>query len=201
MATEQNLYRLLDVANTATPHEIRQAYELARRTYGGESLATYSLFGAEDRQAVMAQIEEAYRVLSDPERRRSYDARLTAGTSSPAAASQAAPPARPASMTAPKSESPHDVSPMPETIVIPDVITGRELRQWREARRLSLQTIANLTRINIKYLQYLEEDLHAKLPHAVFIRSYLLQYAKALRLDADRLLNAYLKGMSGQTGA
>ncbi|MBI3622323.1 MAG: helix-turn-helix domain-containing protein [Nitrospirae bacterium] len=198
MPTEQNLYRLLDVADTATPHEIRQAYELARRTYGGESLATYSLFGAEDRQAVMAQIEEAYRVLSDPERRRSYDARLSAVTAPQGAAPQAAP-APPAD--AARAEAPHEAPATPETIVIPDVITGRELRRWREARRLSLQTIANLTRINIKYLQYLEEDLHAKLPHTVFIRSYLLQYAKALRLDADRLLNAYLKGMNPGAGA
>jgi curved DNA-binding protein CbpA len=197
MPTEQNLYRLLDVADTATPHEIRQAYELARRTYGGESLATYSLLGAEDRQAVMAQIEEAYRVLSDPERRRSYNARLTAGPASPVTS---APAVAPIKMAAGRAEPPPDAPP-PEATVIPDLITGRDLRQWREARRLSLQTIANLTRINLKYLQYLEEDQHAKLPHTVFIRSYLLQYAKALKLDADQVLNAYLKGMGSRAEA
>lgn len=199
MPTAQNLYRLLDVASTATPHEIRQAYELARRTYGGESLATYSLFGAEDRQAVMAQIEEAYRVLSDPERRRSYDAGLVASASS--AVVSATPAGVPARTETAGPETPHDAASPPETTVIPDVITGRDLRQWREARQLSLQTIANLTRINIKYLQYLEEDQHAKLPHTVFIRSYLLQYARALKLDGDRLLTSYLKGMGTRAEA
>jgi hypothetical protein len=199
MPIAQNLYRLLDVAETATPHEIRQAYELARRTYGGESLATYSLFGAEDRQAVMAQIEEAYRVLSDPDRRRSYDARLAASGSSPGAPTS--PAGVPAKTETGRPEPPREVSLEPEITVIPDVITGRDLQQWREARRMSLQTIANLTRINITYLQYLEEDKHAKLPHTVFIRSYLLQYAKALKLDADRLLTSYLKGMGSRTEA
>jgi len=191
MPTEHNLYRLLDVAVTATPHEIRLAYELARRTYGGDSLATYSLFGAADRQAVMAQIDEAYRVLSDPERRRVYDATLTAGLSAPAVAATRADSVRP----------PPEPPPSPEAVVIPDVITGRDLKQWRESLRMSLQTIADLTRINIKYLQYLEEDRHAKLPHTVFIRGYLLQYAKALKLDADRVLNGYLKGMGSRADA
>jgi len=196
MPIEQNLYRLLDVSVTATPHEIRQAYELAKRTYGGESLATYSLFGAEDRQAVMAQIEEAYRVLGDPERRRAYDARSTQGPR-PDGKSNAA-----AASTTASNDRPQPTldEPPPAETTIPDLVTGRDLKQWREARRLSLQTIANLTRINIKYLQYLEEEQHDKLPHTVFIRSYLLQYARVLKLDPDRLLNGYLKHMDGRPG-
>jgi len=195
MPTEQNLYRLLDVAETATPHEIRQAYELAKRTYGGESLATYSLFGAEDRQAVMAQIEEAYRVLGDPERRRAYDARSTQSARAEGATAAAG---AQTGAGGGRSEPPPDASPRPEMATIPDVVTGRDLKQLRESRRLSLQTIANLTRINIKYLQYLEEEEYGKLPHTVFIRSYLLQYAKALKLDPDRLLSGYLKNMAGR---
>lgn len=191
MATERNLYRLLEIAETATPHEIRQAYELARRTYGGDSLATYSLFGAADRQAVMVQIEEAYRVLSDSERRRAYDAKISR-TSSPGEMVNLA--GVQATSDAGHQDPPGDLlPPMEETI--PDVTTGRDLKRLRESRRMSLQAIADLTRINIKYLQYLEEDQHSKLPHTVFIRSYLLQYAKALKVDADQFLNSYLKGM------
>lgn len=191
MVTERNLYRLLEIAETATPHEIRRAYELARRTYGGESLATYSLFGAADRQAVMAQIEEAYRVLSDSERRRAYDAKISgAGPSAGTVASAGMPAGSDAG-----HQDPHGglLPSLEETI--PDVSTGKDLQRLRESRRMSLQAIADLTRINIKYLQYLEEDQHSKLPHTVFIRSYLLQYAKALKVDEEQLLNSYLKGM------
>lgn len=191
MATERNLYRLLEIAETATPHEIRQAYELARRTYGGDSLATYSLFGAADRQAVMVQIEEAYRVLSDSERRRAYDAKISRASSPGEMVNLAG---VQATSDAGHQDPPGDLlPPMEETI--PDVTTGRDLKRLRESRRMSLQAIADLTRINIKYLQYLEEDQHSKLPHTVFIRSYLLQYAKALKVDADQFLNSYLKGM------
>jgi DnaJ-class molecular chaperone len=190
---ERNLYRLLDIAETATPHEIRQAYELARRTYGGDSLATYSLFGAEDRQAVMTQIEEAYRVLSDPERRRAYD-RMISTTEPPAGSANGVDGMHAADAGA--TELMNDAASTPEEIPIPDVVTGGDLKRFRESRRMSLDMIANLTRINIKYLQYLEEDQHGKLPHTVFIRSYLSQYAKVLKLDPDRVLNGYLNGMA-----
>jgi cytoskeletal protein RodZ len=66
----------------------------------------------------------------------------------------------------------------------------------REQLGVSLQSIANLTRINITYLQHLEADQHRKLPHQVFIRGYLLQYAQALKLDPDRLLAGYLSAMT-----
>jgi DnaJ-class molecular chaperone len=197
MVTERNLYRLLEITETATPHEIRQAYELARRTYGGESLATYSLFGAADRQAVMAQIEEAYRVLSDSERRRAYDAKIS-GAGAPDGTVNAV--GMPAGTDAGHQEPHGDLHP-PLEETIPDVSTGKDLKRLRESRRMSLQAIADLTRINIKYLQYLEEDQHNKLPHTVFIRSYLLQYAKALKVDADLFLNSYLKGMNTRSEA
>ncbi|HXZ24651.1 MAG TPA: DnaJ domain-containing protein, partial [Nitrospiria bacterium] len=139
---ERNLYRLLDVAETATPNEIRQAYELARRTYGGDSLATYSLFGAEDRQAVMGQIEEAYRVLSDPERRRAYD-RMISKTDSPAGMTNGVDGDH--AVDAGPSESTSLSAAVLEEIPIPDVVTGGDLKRFRELRRMSLQTIANLT--------------------------------------------------------
>jgi len=197
MAADRNLYRLLEIAETATAHEIRQAYELARRTYGGESLATYSLFGAADRQAVMVQIEEAYRVLSDSERRRAYDAEMSGASSPGETVNPAGVPAR---SDAGHQEPPGDLLP-PLEETIPDVTTGKDLKRLRESRRMSLQAIADLTRINIKYLQYLEEDQHSKLPHTVFIRSYLLQYAKALKVDAEQFLNSYLKGMKTRSEA
>ncbi len=183
MTTERNLYRLLEVAATAGQGEIIRAYELAKRTYGPESLATYSLFNANERQAVMAKIEEAYRTLSDPERRREYDtwlaaqARMPDGATAPAGPPTAAP-------------------PLPADVEIPDVLYGRDLKRLREQLGVSLQTIANLTRINITYLHHLEEDRHGKLPNPVFVRSYLLQYAQALKLDQDRIMNGYQNGMT-----
>jgi curved DNA-binding protein CbpA len=180
---EHDYYRLLEVPLTATPHDIRMAYELAKRTYGVESLATYSLFDAEDRQSVMARIDAAYRVLSEPGRRREYDAWL-AQRSQPAA-----PAGGPPSPATQKAAAPSEVT-------IPDQLRGRDLKRIREQLGVSIQEIANITRINIKYLQYLEDDQHAKLPHGVFIRGYLLQYAQALKLDPDRILNGYLNGMT-----
>ena len=64
-------YQRLGVAPTAEVADIKVAYrELARRNH--PDLATGS--GSHD----MAAVNEAWRVLSDPERRRAYDATLAA---------------------------------------------------------------------------------------------------------------------------
>ncbi|MEW6323772.1 MAG: helix-turn-helix domain-containing protein [Nitrospirota bacterium] len=190
--TERNYYRLLEVPATASQNEIVRAYELAKRTYGGESLATYSLFDTGERQAVMAKIEEAYRTLSDPDRRREYDAWLAAGVGAVAVGDSA---------PAGGAHKPSSPAPSaPEELEIPELLHGRDLQRLRERLGISLQAIANQTRISVKYLQQLEEDQHDKLPHPVFVRGYLLQYAQALKLDADQILNGYLRGMAKGSG-
>ncbi len=191
MPADQNLYRALEVSPRATPHEIHQAYELAKRTYGGESLATYSLFGPDERQAVLAKVEDAYRVLSDPQRRREYDLRLAAAAVPPPA-NQPVQGGHGASADVPEPKA----RETPPAIAIPDLVLGRDLRRIRDELGVTLQSIANQTRINITYLQYLEDDNHGKLPHPVYVRSYLVQYARVLRLDAELLVKNYLKGMT-----
>lgn len=75
LAPVRTWYERLGVATDATPDEIHRAYRrLARRTHpdapGGDA-------------ARMAELNEAWRVLSDPSRRARYDAGLRAGARSP----------------------------------------------------------------------------------------------------------------------
>ena len=72
----QNYYEILGVARSASPEEIRNAYELSKHTFQDNSLATYSLFTDEENQEILALISRAYETLFNPELRREYDAFL-----------------------------------------------------------------------------------------------------------------------------
>jgi capsular exopolysaccharide synthesis family protein len=75
--TARNYYELLDILPRATEEEIEQAYRRARRTYGEDSVAVYSLYSAKERENILKTIGMAYETLKDPARRSAYDARLS----------------------------------------------------------------------------------------------------------------------------
>src|SRR5690606_30906342 len=66
-------YEVLEVAPGSSFAEIRRAYERVRAIFGPTSLAVYSLASPEEQRAALHEIEEAYRILSDPEARKEYD--------------------------------------------------------------------------------------------------------------------------------
>lgn len=68
-----NYYDVLDVTPDATQSDIRQAYIRAKSAYSRDSQAIYSIFDIEEAKRVVSSIEEAYIVLSSPEKRREYD--------------------------------------------------------------------------------------------------------------------------------
>src|SRR6185437_15120176 len=68
-------YEILEVAPDASPQEIRSAYLRVKNAYKKDSIALYSLINEEDTQTLLVQIEEAYSILSNPDRRREYDRR------------------------------------------------------------------------------------------------------------------------------
>ncbi len=85
-----------------------------------------------------------------------------------------------------------DVLPrMPE--LPPDVeFNGELLRQVREARGLTLQQVAERTRIGRMHLERVEADRYADLPPSVYLRGILVSLARELKLDATRVSKTYL---------
>ena len=70
---------------------------------------------------------------------------------------------------------------------------GAYLRQLREARGVSLEEIARITRVNPAYLQALEADDYASLPVPVFTRGFIRAYCQALGEPPDQA-NALFDG-------
>jgi hypothetical protein len=259
---EQNFYELLDVKPHSSGQEVEHSYLLARRFLSPDSVATYALFQPEELVLLRRRIEEAFRVLSDPERRRRYDqemaslegggwpeplpeapvsptsetatAPVQAATREEAALPVGAPAAPPVAAPAssapgvgdavPKpSSNPPPLTTVPERLVEPTVApkppeppssppptepwpmplidahtcyTGDLLKQIRRAKGLTLERVAEITKINIFYLRTLEEEDQRNFPAEVYVKGYLRMLAGVYGQDPRRCIDDYLSRMN-----
>ncbi len=74
--SEQTLYEILEIPQDASAPAIEAAVERARSLYGPGSLVTYTLMSPDEAALLGARIDEAKRVLLDPDARGRYDASL-----------------------------------------------------------------------------------------------------------------------------
>lgn len=65
------------------------------------------------------------------------------------------------------------------------------LEQIRRRRGLTLEAIAERTKISIAYLRAIEEGRWERLPGGIYDVSYLRQYARAIDYDEEELLRCY----------
>jgi len=169
-----DLYGVLGLEPRASQEQVERAYRFCLEMYGEGSLATYSLLEPSAAEAQRGRVREAYEVLSEPERRREYDA--VQGFLPPEVPVLPFPP--PSGRAAAEA--------------IPDKLSGEDLRRMREARGLSLRHVATVSKIGVRFLEYIEEDRFALLPPAVYLRGFLHEYARQLGLDPRRTADAYM---------
>jgi flagellar biosynthesis protein FlhG len=118
------------------------------------------------------------------------------------AEAEPAPPPLPPQTSEPHKtqEPPADLPPQPQLPTMPPIsedteFTGDLLRQVREARGLTLEQMANTTKIAIYYLRYLEAEEYEDLPAKVYVKGYLKQIARLLKLDAEPMVKSYIDRM------
>ena len=199
---EINFYDLLEVSSTGTSGDIRRAYEMAKKTYGEDSLATYSLFDPGSQKQIMDKIEEAFRVLGDEKRRHEYDIQIGLNLQN----SERDRPSRTDSvpMDTQMKEKPSQrktdsdsgtegQKPRPTVKITEEEVCGARLKDLRESQGIPLQEIAESTRINITYLDFIEQDKFKSLPAEVFLKGYLGQYARLLGVDPSAVTEGYLR--------
>jgi len=209
-----NYYELLEVNPLATSQEIHKAYERIRRVYEPNSVALYSLFTPDETSAIHQRIEDAYRTLVYEDNRRRYDAVLRSRNELPEPppppppmpryqAQQAqpsfSPPTEHRPLSAPEAQL-TDTQPVrpaaePVSAVSQHIgeFTGLAMKVLREQRGITLRNIADLTKVSVRYLEYIEEEHFAKLPARAYIRGFLMLYAKALGCEPERVISDYLK--------
>lgn len=77
---------------------------------------------------------------------------------------------------------------------------GEELRQERERRGISLETIVQTTKVSSRHLNSLEQDHFDALPGGVFNKGIVRDYARAVGLDESVWVNRFMEAYreSGQ---
>ena len=253
-------YEVLDVGPGASDAELKEAWQRSLALVEGRTLGGYFLLDPLAVESARADIDAAWAVLSDPERRAAYDRSLglPASTTLPTAATtttlptttlptttlptttlptttlpatakattrapslkflapvmdDAPPPSGAAAATvvpaaapplsAPRSTSvpatpttlPATASPPPfpsALFALEGEVNGQVLKKLREARGMTLDELAEQTKIRRPYLQAIEEQDLENLPSRVFLRGFLTQVARALRVDKHRLAEGYV---------
>lgn len=66
---------------------------------------------------------------------------------------------------------------------------GVLLKEARERKGLTLEDVAERTKINRRSLEAIEEGRRDRLPHPVYARGFVKNYAALLGLDADKMAN------------
>jgi hypothetical protein len=81
-------------------------------------------------------------------------------------------------------------------------IFGEKLRRQRELRGLSIEAIANSTKISTRMLRAIEDEHFDQLPGGVFNKGFVRAYARQIGLDEDDAVAGYLTALrDSQIGA
>ena len=67
-------------------------------------------------------------------------------------------------------------------------LTGEYLRLLREEHDIALREISDLTKISMTNLKLLEAEEWDKLPAMVYVKGFIVQYARFLGIDSKRML-------------
>jgi transcriptional regulator with XRE-family HTH domain len=70
---------------------------------------------------------------------------------------------------------------------------GEKLKKIRSERRIGLSDISRFTKIQLKYLENIEEGNYEKLPSDVYVKGFLKSYAKFLGVNGESLIRLYQK--------
>ena len=206
----ENHYQILQVPVNAGAADIRRAYREALAIYEEESIATYSLFSAEQRAVLLQAIEKAFDTLIDEDKRAAYNQmlidsgqmeaavfsqqdqrKLAAYSDTPVTSKE-----KSLSQWVEKKANAPEIHELIETIRTKEMISGRDLKQLREALGIEYSEIYAITRITSTVLNMIETDRFGDLPAEIYLKQFLKGYAEILRIDPPHVIQGYFKSMA-----
>lgn len=211
---ELDYYELLEISTVATTAEVDRAYRLAQQTYGEGSLALYSIFGSADTAAIRERLDEAYRVLSDPELRANYEVKVRGGDSNSSDQAEASQSLGPNHVES-GSTTALDAASGPATVAVSneedeyDVFEdegggdfdGTRLRRTRLFRGYEIEDISDVTKVSGAHLRNIEDENFVELPADVYVRGFVTAYAKTIGLDPKIVVPSYMERLqTSKTG-
>ena len=232
---KKNYYQILEIPSRSTREEIHYGYLRAKNAYSPDNPAIYSIMPIEECNEMLDQIEEAYFILSSPNKRKEYDlargfnkgdsfqdfhygSERTSpdlnsdryydrrGEPSPSIQSKITSVENDQIANAPAKQNiakiiiekrfnlDYDINPeLEKEIESNPIFSGEFLQKVREYKNVSIERMADLTKVSKTYLRNLEEENYDNLPATVYLRGFVFQYAKTLRLTPDIVAASYME--------
>jgi len=184
---DQNLYELLEIYPGASEEEVRRARKQIREWYGPDALAGRGACSEAERAEYVQKTEEAHATLLDRSKRREYDRRVFPNGFPSAHES----PANLRDSIAGPVTATRDSLPAVE-IADGQIVDGAFLGRIRRERGVELVDICNRAKISMAYLKAIEEERFADLPEAVFTRGFVTEFARFLKIDAQRAARDFM---------
>jgi flagellar biosynthesis protein FlhG len=184
---DPTLYDMLMTHPAAGDEELRKAYKRQREIFSSGSLPLCSLMSEDELSVERARIEEAHDTLLDPLKRRAYDLSTFPDREQDLLAPRSGQnPALEAERALLREELAHEIGPNTP-------FTGSLLRKVRESLGVDLEEIARFTKINPAQLQAIEDENFGELPAVVYLRGFITEIAKFLKLDPTQVARSYLR--------
>lgn len=185
--TEQNLYEILEIYPSASEEEVRRGYKQVRDYFGVDGLAVSGVCSEEEREDYQRRAKEAHEILVDRTKRKEYD-RLAFPDGFPKEAKRFEDGRK---AVAGPVVSPHDS--LPEVTLREDqMVTGALLGEIRKERGIELVDISNRAKVSMSYLRAIENEQFDELPASVYIRGFVTEYAKYLKIDPKRAVSDFM---------
>jgi len=235
----KNYYEVLDLPIKATQEQIEKAYNSTLVAYSEDSIAIYSLMSSDDCRDLRNQVEEAYSILGNPEKRKEYD--RVRGFNQPIQivsddalnknndsiksklpsfdfnennqtfntlefSNNYRAPTSVQALSSIKKNSEIDVEEARRKFAIDFPIdhtfeekiqnctdfSGKFLKEVREYKNVSIEKMSEMSRIMKTYIHFIENEEFSKLPATAYIRGFVFQYAKHLKINPDIVSSSYI---------
>lgn len=172
-------WEILGVEPGADLERVHRAYHSRRNLFGRGSLATYSLLGTAERERYLERLDQAFMRISNAA----------------------------ADLTDASPEESERRLQMDEALAglrtPTDLVgdPGAYLRHHRLVSGLTLEQISVETKVRPNVLDAIEKEQWDRLPAAVFVRGFVLQVARLLRMDEpEQLATAFVEKMRIERG-
>ncbi len=183
----QNLYELLEIYPGASEEEIRRAFKWIRDHFASDDLAVRGACSVDVCKEYQLQAEDAHATLIDKSRRREYD-RAAFPDGFPMQFERVY---RNRTGTRDRVRRTHDSLPKVE-LRDDQMVDGRFLAEIRRERGIDLVDISNRAKVSKAYLMAIEEERFADLPEPVYVRGFVTEFARYLKVDPQRAAREFM---------
>ncbi|MFC1814483.1 helix-turn-helix domain-containing protein [Thermodesulfobacteriota bacterium] len=95
-----------------------------------------------------------------------------------------------------KKSAEKEVKRLLNEVLAKDLVSGNDLKRLRKALGIEISEIHMITKISPPVLKMIEDIQFESLPADIYLKNFLRSYAKILQIDAQRIVDGYLKNLS-----